>query len=52
MIGEELSLASINGARQCVVAGPVEEVESLAERLRQGSAAHKLLRTSHASIPP
>jgi len=48
MLGEELSLASVNGARQCVVAGRAVAVESLAERLRQGGAAHKLLRTSHA----
>ena len=48
VLGEGLSLASVNGARQCVVAGPSGAVESLAERLRQGGAAHKLLRTSHA----
>ncbi|ESX84924.1 hybrid non-ribosomal peptide synthetase/type I polyketide synthase [Mesorhizobium sp. LSHC412B00] len=45
---ERLSLAAINGPRQCVVSGAASEIEALHERLQAKSIASKRIRGSHA----
>jgi acyl transferase domain-containing protein len=48
LLPEELDLAAVNGPRSCVVAGPTEEVERLADFLRQRGVQSHALTTSHA----
>src|SRR6185369_424014 len=43
-----LALAAVNGPEQCVISGPGEEIESLAERLARRAVASRRLHTSHA----
>jgi acyl transferase domain-containing protein len=45
---EGLSLAAVNGPAQCVISGPSEAVERLAERLAARDVHTRRLRTSHA----
>ncbi|GLR45874.1 hypothetical protein GCM10007880_63920 [Mesorhizobium amorphae] len=45
---ERLSLAAINGPRQCVVSGATSEIEAFHERLQAKSIASKRIRGSHA----
>ncbi|WJI87535.1 MULTISPECIES: hybrid non-ribosomal peptide synthetase/type I polyketide synthase [unclassified Mesorhizobium] len=45
---ERLSLAAINGPRQCVVSGAASEIEAFHERLEARSIASKRIRASHA----
>ncbi len=47
-LGNELSLAAINGPQWCVAAGPVSAVENLEERLAQRELTCRRLHTSHA----
>ncbi|MFE8944824.1 SDR family NAD(P)-dependent oxidoreductase [Streptomyces sp. NPDC007856] len=47
-VGGEVSLAALNGPRQCVLAGPEAAVAEVAERLRDTRIASRLLHTSHA----
>ena len=44
----ELSLAAVNGPRQCVLSGPLSAVEGLAADLKAAGIETRLLRTSHA----
>ncbi|MFD4828521.1 SDR family NAD(P)-dependent oxidoreductase [Streptomyces uncialis] len=48
LLGEGLSLAAVNGAELCVVAGETERIDALAERLAGEDVAVRGLRTSHA----
>jgi acyl transferase domain-containing protein/acyl carrier protein len=48
LLSDRLSLAAVNGPSSCVVAGPQESVERLAERLSKTSVPSRLLRTSRA----
>jgi amino acid adenylation domain-containing protein len=43
-----LSLAAVNGPGQCVVSGPVQEIDALAGRLAGRSVPCRRLHTSHA----
>jgi phthiocerol/phenolphthiocerol synthesis type-I polyketide synthase E len=43
-----LDLAAVNGPGQCVVSGPIEEVEALQARLDASGVRSSRLRTSHA----
>ncbi|HVT17364.1 MAG TPA: amino acid adenylation domain-containing protein [Thermoanaerobaculia bacterium] len=43
-----LALAAVNGAAQCVISGPVAEVEALHGRLDRQGVRWRRLRTSHA----
>jgi acyl transferase domain-containing protein len=43
-----LSLASINGARTCVISGAIAEVEKLEARLNADGVSSRRLQTSHA----
>ncbi|WP_164783988.1 non-ribosomal peptide synthetase/type I polyketide synthase [Mesorhizobium sp. M5C.F.Cr.IN.023.01.1.1] len=45
---ERLSLAAINGPRQCVVSGAASEIEAFHERLEARSIGSKRIRASHA----
>jgi len=47
-LGEELSVAAVNGPSSCVLAGPTEAVETLHSRLSEDKVACRLLQTSHA----
>ena len=46
--GKKIDLASVNGAELCVVAGPDEDIDSLAAVLEAESILVKKLHTSHA----
>jgi acyl transferase domain-containing protein/acyl carrier protein len=48
MIAEPLSIAVINDASSCVVAGPIRAIQSLAAELSSRGVAARMLRTSHA----
>ncbi|MFC8274223.1 SDR family NAD(P)-dependent oxidoreductase [Streptomyces sp. NPDC057271] len=48
LLGEGLSLAAVNGARLCVVAGEDEAIGALADRLGREDVAVRRLRTTHA----
>lgn len=48
MIGEELSIAGVNGPRSTVVAGPTAVIEQLEARLQSEELHFKRLDTSHA----
>ncbi|WP_243795392.1 type I polyketide synthase [Saccharopolyspora gloriosae] len=47
-LGDDLSLAAVNGPELCVVAGPTAAVEDLAARLAEQEVATRPLLTSHA----
>ncbi|MFD9739126.1 type I polyketide synthase [Umezawaea sp. NPDC059074] len=49
LLGTELSLAALNGPRQCVVAGPVSAVDDLRRRLVEDGVEVRLLRISTAA---
>ncbi|WP_437621815.1 FkbM family methyltransferase [Sorangium sp. So ce1151] len=48
LLGAHLSLSAINGPELSVVAGPVEEVESLERRLAEKRIAVRRVKSSHA----
>ncbi|MFG6101409.1 SDR family NAD(P)-dependent oxidoreductase [Leptothoe sp. EHU-05/26/07-4] len=48
LLGEALSLATINGATSCVVSGPTEAIEALQNRLSSAGVEGRRLHTSHA----
>ncbi|MBV9927460.1 MAG: acyltransferase domain-containing protein [Acidobacteria bacterium] len=48
LLGAELSLAAVNDAGSCVVAGPSAQVAALAGRLAEQGTAARPLATSHA----
>lgn len=48
LLGLDLSLAAVNGPKQCVVSGPVEEIERLIHHLTERGVAARRLHTSHA----
>jgi phthiocerol/phenolphthiocerol synthesis type-I polyketide synthase E len=48
LLGEELSLAVINGPAMCVAAGPAGAVEALQQQLAAKGVTCRLLHTSHA----
>jgi acyl transferase domain-containing protein len=48
LLPDELDLAAVNGPRNCVVAGPADDVERLADFLRQRGVQSQTLITSHA----
>ncbi|WP_437835307.1 amino acid adenylation domain-containing protein [Sorangium sp. So ce1153] len=48
LLGPELSLATINGPAQCVVAGPTEVIDRLHADLAARGVESRKLRTSHA----
>ena len=48
LLGRHLSLAAVNGAAQCVVSGPAEEIEELINQLTERQVATHRLHTSHA----
>ena len=50
-LGEELSIAAVNGPEQCVASGPASAIEALAEALGS-EVRHKRLETSHAFHSP
>lgn len=47
-LGEDLSLAAINGERLCTVSGPIHRIEALEARLASEGVACARLQTSHA----
>lgn len=48
LLGEKLSLATVNGPTLCVVAGPQADIEALEARLAESGLAPRRLHTSHA----
>ena len=48
LLGEELSMAAVNGPSRCVVSGPSAAVAALEARLGQRGIASRRLATSHA----
>jgi acyl transferase domain-containing protein/acyl-CoA synthetase (AMP-forming)/AMP-acid ligase II/acyl carrier protein len=48
LLGEDLSLAAVNGPGSCVLAGPVAAIEWLAVDLAAGGGVSARLRASHA----
>ena len=48
LLGDELSLASVNGPSSCVVSGPHDHVQALEDRLTEKGVVCHRLRTSHA----
>ena len=48
LLNDGLSLAAVNGPSSCVIAGPAESIEKLAEELSRSSIDSHRLRTSHA----
>ena len=48
LLGEELSLAAVNGERMCVASGPSGAVLELVGRLRERGVESRRLHTSHA----
>jgi acyl transferase domain-containing protein/thioesterase domain-containing protein/acyl carrier protein len=51
-IPESLSIAAINGPEQCVISGPTEAIEHLANELKQQNISSRTLHTSHAFHSP
>ncbi|HEU5229912.1 MAG TPA: amino acid adenylation domain-containing protein, partial [Ktedonobacteraceae bacterium] len=47
-LGEQISLAAINGPRRCVVSGPLEAIADLEQKMLQRGLSSQRLRTSHA----
>jgi non-ribosomal peptide synthase protein (TIGR01720 family) len=52
LLGDQLSLAAINGPARCVVSGPTEAVEKLEQTLAQRRVMCRRLHTSHAFHSP
>jgi acyl transferase domain-containing protein len=48
LLGDELSLAAINGPARCVVSGPLLAIEELQRSLSKSGVDSRLLHTSHA----
>jgi acyl transferase domain-containing protein/thioesterase domain-containing protein/acyl carrier protein/2-polyprenyl-3-methyl-5-hydroxy-6-metoxy-1,4-benzoquinol methylase len=48
LLGDQLSLAAVNGASSCVVSGSEEAIEELQERLNESGQSSRRLHTSHA----
>jgi len=51
-LGEEISISIINGAKMCVVGGPVAAIEELEQRLTAQEIASRRLPTAHAFHTP
>ena len=51
-LGEEISLAAVNAPELCVVSGPYEAIENLAQRLAAAGIEARRLHTSHAFHSP
>ncbi|MGH9763450.1 MAG: type I polyketide synthase, partial [Blastocatellia bacterium] len=47
-LSDDLSLAAVNGAKQCVISGALAAVEALERELSKEGLNYKRLRTSHA----
>jgi acyl transferase domain-containing protein len=47
-LGDDLSLAAVNGPAACVVSGPVAAIGDLSDELEAGGIVSQRLRTSHA----
>ncbi|HEY0406604.1 MAG TPA: amino acid adenylation domain-containing protein [Pyrinomonadaceae bacterium] len=52
LLGEKVALAAVNGPSRCVVAGTIEEVSALEQRLLEQAIPCQRLRTSHAFHSP
>jgi amino acid adenylation domain-containing protein len=52
ILGDDLSLAAINGPAACVISGTDEAIAALEKRLSEQGVAHTRLRTSHAFHSP
>lgn len=48
LLSEELWLAAVNGSRTSVIAGPVDAVNKLEQKLIESGLAYRRLQTSHA----
>ncbi|MEW6735520.1 MAG: condensation domain-containing protein, partial [Acidobacteriota bacterium] len=48
LLGEQLSLAAINGPNSCVISGPFDAIEELEKHLKEENTDCKRLNTSHA----
>jgi phthiocerol/phenolphthiocerol synthesis type-I polyketide synthase E len=48
LLGEEFSLAAVNGPRQCVASGPTSAVEALSDRLSAHGAEFRVLKIDAA----
>ena len=48
LLGEELSLAAVNGVSQCVASGPAEAIQGLEQTLTKRGVDCQRLKTSHA----
>ena len=48
LLGSDLSLAAINAASQCVVAGPIAAVDELQRKIAERGVEHRRLAVSHA----
>ena len=49
---QDISLAAVNGPSACVVSGPVERIDALAQKLTAQKIPNRLLITSHAFHSP
>ncbi len=52
LLGDELTVATINSPKRCVVSGPNEAIAALEQRLTDQGVASRRLRTSHAFHSP
>lgn len=48
LLGDRLSLSSVNAPSMCVVGGPTDAIEELSARLSESGVLNRPLRTSHA----
>ena len=48
LLGEQLSLAAVNGPSRCIVSGSIEAVDALERQLGEQGVAYRQLHTSHA----
>jgi amino acid adenylation domain-containing protein/non-ribosomal peptide synthase protein (TIGR01720 family) len=48
LLGEQLSLAAVNGPSRCIVSGPIEAIDALERLLGEQSVVCRQLHTSHA----
>jgi acyl transferase domain-containing protein len=48
LLGDQLSLAVVNGPSSCVISGPTPAIEDLEKRLKQKRLSGRRLNTSHA----
>ncbi len=52
LLGEEVSLAAVNGPALTVLSGPIEPLTDIRRRLRESGTASRFLDTSHAFHSP